>query len=403
MSHFIYKARKSNGEIYKGERDAKDRFELYKMLKDSGEVAINVYQKGKGFSLNVDLPFLNSVKMIDKINFSRNLGSMISAGLSMSRALSVMEGQGKNKKVKNIIGKLRDEVNSGKTLSESMELFKNMFSPLVISMVKSGEQSGMLSEALRVVSTQMEKNYTLQKRVKGALMYPSVILLAMVIIAIIMVTYVVPSLMKTFADLKLALPASTRFVLFVSNMAQNNGLYILLILSAIFGALYMWARRENGKKVLHYIVLKIPLIGNLIKEVNSARTARSLSSLIGSGVDVLEALRITKDIVQNVHYKKVIAKSVEEVEKGEPISKVFHENDNLYPLFFSEMIAVGEETGKIGEMLMGVATFYEEDVDQKTKDMSTVIEPFLMIIIAVGVGFFAIAMISPMYSLVNII
>lgn len=403
MSHFIYKARKSNGEIYKGERDAKDRFELYKMLKDSGEVAINVYQKGKGFSLNVDLPFLNSVKMIDKINFSRNLGSMISAGLSMSRALSVMEGQGKNKKVKNIIGKLRDEVNSGKTLSESMELFKNMFSPLVISMVKSGEQSGMLSEALRVVSTQMEKNYTLQKRVKGALMYPSVILLAMVIITIIMVTYVVPSLMKTFADLKLALPASTRFVLFVSNMAQNNGLYILLILSAIFGALYMWARRENGKKVLHYIVLKIPLIGNLIKEVNSARTARSLSSLIGSGVDVLEALRITKDIVQNVHYKKVIAKSVEEVEKGEPISKVFHENDNLYPLFFSEMIAVGEETGKIGEMLMGVATFYEEDVDQKTKDMSTVIEPFLMIIIAVGVGFFAIAMISPMYSLVNII
>lgn len=403
MSHFIYKARKSNGEIYKGERDAKDRFELYKMLKDSGEVAINVYQKGKGLNLNIDLPFLSSIKMIDKINFSRNLGSMISAGLSMSRALSVMEGQGKNKKVKNIIGKLRDEVNSGKTLSESMELFKNMFSPLVISMVKSGEQSGMLSEALRVVSTQMEKNYTLQKRVKGALMYPSVILLAMVIIAIIMVTYVVPSLMKTFADLKLALPASTRFVLFVSNMAQNNGLYILLILSAIFGALYMWARRENGKKVLHYIVLKIPLIGNLIKEVNSARTARSLSSLIGSGVDVLEALRITRDIVQNVHYKKVIAKSVEEVEKGEPISKVFHENDNLYPLFFSEMIAVGEETGKIGEMLMGVATFYEEDVDQKTKDMSTVIEPFLMIIIAVGVGFFAIAMISPMYSLVNII
>jgi type IV pilus assembly protein PilC len=403
MSHFIYKARKSNGEIYKGERDAKDRFELYKMLKDSGEVAINVYQKGKGFNFNIEIPFLNSIKMIDKINFSRNLGSMISAGLSMSRALSVMEGQGKNKKVKNIIGKLRDEVNSGKTLSESMELFKNMFSPLVISMVKSGEQSGMLSEALRVVSTQMEKNYTLQKRVKGALMYPSVILLAMVIIAIIMVTYVVPSLMKTFADLNLALPASTRFVLFVSNMAQNNGLYILLILIAIFGALYMWARRENGKKVLHYIVLKIPLIGNLIKEVNSARTARSLSSLIGSGVDVLEALRITKDIVQNVHYKKVIAKSVEEVEKGEPISKVFHENDNLYPLFFSEMIAVGEETGKIGEMLMGVATFYEEDVDQKTKDMSTVIEPFLMIIIAVGVGFFAIAMISPMYSLVNII
>jgi type IV pilus assembly protein PilC len=146
---------------------------------------------------------------------------------------------------------------------------------------------------------------------------------------------------------------------------------------------------------------EIPVIGNLIKEVNAARTARSLSSLVNSGVDVLESIKITTDIVQNVHYKRVLQDAAVSVEKGEPISKIFTQNDKLYPLFLGEMISVGEETGKIGEMLLGVAVYYEEDVDQKTKDMSTIIEPVLMVFIAAAVGFFAVAMISPMYSLVN--
>jgi type IV pilus assembly protein PilC len=403
MSTFVFKAKRSNGEIYKGERDAKDRFDLYKMLKESGDEAISVKEKSGGFSFNINFNFFNSIKMMDKITFSKNLGSMISAGLAISRALSVMENQNKNKKVKKIIGSLRDEISSGKTLSESMEMYKNMFSPLVISMVKAGEQSGMLAEALKVVSTQMEKSYQLQKRIKGALMYPSVVLAAMVIIGIIMLTYIVPTLMKTFKELNLALPTPTKIVLFISDMIINNGIFILIVIVILGCLAYFWSKSLNGKNILHYIIIKIPVIGNLVKEVNSARTARSMSSLITSGVDVLEALRITKDIVQNVHYKKVIEQSAQAVEKGDLISKVFHSNEKLYPSFFSEMIEVGEETGKIGEMLLGVAVYYEEDVDQRTKDMSTIIEPVLMVFIAVGVGFFAIAMISPMYSLVNAI
>jgi len=406
MSHFIFKAKKASGKIYKGERDARDRYELYKIIKESGDEIISVneknpisFTKNLSFSMNI----FGGVKTHEKITFVRNLGSMIKAGLSMSRALSVMERQGKNKQLRKIINTLNEEISKGKTLSNAMEMFKKMFSPLVVSMVHSGEQSGTLAESLRVVALQMDKNYTLQKRIKGALMYPAVILFAMVVIAIILLTYIVPTLMKTFSDLNLALPASTRFVLFISDTILNHGIILFLTIVVVIGSIYIWSKQPNGKKIIHYMILKIPIIGSLIKEVNTARTARALSSLVNSGVDVLEALRITTDIVQNVHYKKVLSDAVKTVEKGEPISKVFVENTKLYPLFLGEMMSVGEETGKIGEMLMGVAVYYEEDVDQKTKDMSTIIEPFLMIIIAVAVGFFAVAMISPMYSLVNVI
>jgi type IV pilus assembly protein PilC len=147
----------------------------------------------------------------------------------------------------------------------------------------------------------------------------------------------------------------------------------------------------------------MPIIGTIVKEVNSARTARTLSSLLNSGVDVVEAMQITGEVIQNVHYKAVLKKAEETIKKGEPISKVFGENEKLYPSFVTEMINVGEETGKMGEMLLGVAVYYEDDVEQATKDMSAVIEPLIMVIIGAAVGFFAVAVISPIYSLVNVI
>ena len=403
MSHFIFKARRSGGEIYKGEKDAKDRYELYKIMKESGEEIMSLQEK-KSFSINninINLPFLNSIKTQDKITFARNLGSMITAGLSMSRALSVMERQDKKKNVKDIIATLNSEVSKGKTLSESMSMFKKMFSPLFVSMVKSGEESGNLAESLRIVALQMDKNYALQRKIRGALMYPSIIFLAMVIIAIILFTYVVPTLTKTFTDLNVALPKSTRFIIFISDLFQNHGILMFVLFISLSILFYIWIRSNNGKFIIDKYILRLPVVGDLIKEVNSARTARTLSSLITSGVPMLESLRIASDVVQNVHYRNTLIQSATHVEKGEPLSKIFIENKELYPIFLGEMINVGEETGKISEMLTGVAVFYEDDVDQKTKDMSTIIEPVLMIMIAAAVGFFAIAMISPMYSLAN--
>jgi type IV pilus assembly protein PilC len=191
--------------------------------------------------------------------------------------------------------------------------------------------------------------------------------------------------------------------LWSSNLVRDQGLLLFLVVAVSLGLFIVWSKRKSGKLIIHYAILKIPIIGNIIKEVNSARTARTLSSLLTSGVDMVEAVRITNDVIQNVYYKTVLEKAGELIKKGEPLSKAFTENTKLYPIFLGEMISVGEETGKIGEMLMGVAVFYEDDVDQKTKDMSTIIEPFLMVIIGAIVGFFAVAMISPMYSLVNVI
>ncbi|MDQ5893383.1 MAG: type pilus assembly protein PilC [Patescibacteria group bacterium] len=407
MSHFIYKAKKSTGEIYKSEKDAQDRYELYRMLKESGEEVIDVQEKtSKSLSMKnitISLPFLRSVKTQEKINFARNLGSMITAGLAMSRALSVMERQTKNREMKKILISLQKDVSEGKTLSIAMGAFKNVFSSLFTSMVAAGEQSGNLAESLKIVGLQMDKNYALQRKVKGAMMYPSIILIAMILIAVLMLTYIVPTLMKTFTELNLELPLSTKFVLFTSNLVRDHGLVVFLTTAVLIGAFVVWSKRASGKNIIHYAILKIPIIGGIIKEVNAARTARTLSSLLNSGVDVVESVRITKDVIQNVHYKAVLEKAGEAIKKGDPISKIFTENEKLYPLFLGEMMNVGEETGKIGEMLMGVAVFYEDDVEQKTKDMSTIIEPFLMVFIGAAVGFFAVAMISPMYSLVNVI
>jgi len=407
MSHFTYKAKRSDGEIYKGEKDAKDRFELYRMLKESGEEAIDVQEKGgsgvfsKGF--NIELPFLHSIKTQDKINFARNLSAMISAGLAMSRALSVMERQTKNKELKKILISLQKDISEGKTLSQAMSQYKDVFSALFISMVAAGEQSGTLAESLKIVGIQMDKSFALQRRVKGAMMYPGIILSAMVIIAVLMLTFIVPTLMKTFTELNVDLPASTKLVLFMSNSLRDHWLIVFVLFILLLVLFYLFKKSAKGKSIIDYLILKIPVIGEIVKEVNSARTARTLSSLLSSGVDVVESVRITTDVMQNVHYKAILQRAGSAIEKGDPISKIFTENEKYYPLFLGEMMNVGEETGKIGEMLYGVATFYEEDVDQRTKDMSTIIEPFLMVIIGAAVGFFAISMISPMYSLVNVI
>jgi type IV pilus assembly protein PilC len=270
-------------------------------------------------------------------------------------------------------------------------------------MVKAGEQGGSLADSLKTVATQMENSYLLTKRVRGALIYPGVIICLMIGIAILMFTYVIPTLMKTFIDLHVTLPWTTQILLNISDVVRGDGLWLLLGAFVIAYGYYRWSHSKSGKSIIDKLLLKIPIIGKLIKEVNTARAARTLSSLLESGVEVVESMNITGLVVQNVHFRNVLLKAGEAIGKGELLSKVFAEHTDLYPVFLVEMMSVGEESGKMSEMLVGVAQYYEDDINQKTKDMSTVIEPFIMIFIAAGVGFFAVAMISPMYSLVNAI
>jgi len=403
MSHFIFKAKKLSGEIYKSEKDASDRYELYKILKDQGEEVIEFKEKreSKGFHVNISFSLFDRVKTIDKINFARNLGAMLEAGLALSRALVVIERQSRSKIFKKVIGNLIQEVDTGVTLSDAMSKQKKVFPQLFIAMVRAGEQSGTLTESLKIVALQMESSYDLDKRVKGAMMYPFVILLTMVIIGILMMIYVVPTLLSTFTELKIKLPPTTQFILDVSNLFQNHGLLMLIIFIISISFLVWWSKKPLGKTIIHAFILKIPVIGSLIQEVNTARTARTMSSLLGSGVDVVESINITATVVQNIYFRKALEKASLAIKNGELMSKTFNQYTKYYPLFFVEMISVGEETGKTGEMLLGVAKYFEDDVNHKTKDMSTIIEPVLILMIGGAVGFFAVAMIQPMYSLVG--
>ncbi|MDQ2933061.1 MAG: type II secretion system F family protein [bacterium] len=405
MSHFTFKAKKPSGEIYASEKDAADRYELYKLIRDTGDEVVSFKEKsaGKGLKMNLSFGRSGRIKMMDKINFAQNLGAMLEAGLALSRAMAVLERQASSKKLKGVISDLISEINKGTTLSDALLKHPKVFPPLFISMTHAGEQSGSLSESLKVVGRQMESSYKLTKRIKGAMMYPAVIVFAMIVIATLMFIFVIPTLMKTFTELNVELPTSTKIILGFSNLIQNHGLLVLLGLIMAGVGFYFWSKKPGPKKIIHKVLYKFPLIGNLVKEVNAARTARTLSSLLEAGVDVVESVSITSTVVQNVHFRAVLEQACESIKKGDMMSSVFGKYENLYPIFFIEMLTVGEETGKTGEMLLGVAKYYEDDVDQKTKDMSTIIEPFLMLIIGAGVGFFAISMISPMYSLVDAI
>ena len=212
-----------------------------------------------------------------------------------------------------------------------------------------------------------------------------------------------PTLTATFRELNVNLPTSTKMVIWFSDFLKNNVLINLVVLLVAGVGSYLFIKTEKGKKILDTLVLRIPVISAIVKDLNSARTARTFSSLLSSGVDVLVAVRITQDVIQNSYYKKVLKEAEVNIEKGDPVSNIFLKHENLYPVFVGEMVSIGEETGKLSEMLKNVAQFYEDEVDQKTKDMSTIIEPFLMVVIGIGVGFFAISMLGPMYSLADAI
>lgn len=405
MPIFTYKAKNSSGENVKGQHEAADKYELYKLLKDDGLETVSAEEKKPGMLNLSSLHFsiVGKVKTQDKINFARNLGLMLKAGLALSRAISVIERQSKNKGLKKVLKDLIDGIDKGSSFADSLAKHPDVFPPLFVSMVNAGEQSGTLSESLKAVADQMDSSYTLTRRIRGAMIYPGVILCVMITIGVLMMIFVVPTLLSTFQSLGAPLPPTTQFVLNMSNIFHNDGLFVLIGLIIVAVAWYMWSKKPSGKKVMHKVILKLPIVGPLAQEVNSARTARTLSSLLHSGVDVVESLNITSQVIQNVFFKAVLEHARETIQKGDLMSKIFEENDKLYPVFFAEMLAVGEETGKMDEMLLNVATYYEDDVNQKTKDMSTVIEPVMIVMIGAAVGFFAVSMIEPMYSLVNVI
>lgn len=399
---YYFTAINKDGNKYAGDIEALNKSGFYNEFKKTGDTLVSVKIKNKA-NLNVKSSYtlFSRIKTIDKITFARNTANMLQAGLPLSRSLGVSEKQATNPKLKDVFKKLNISISSGKTFNESLAEYPKIFPTIFISMVKSGEESGNLAQSLKDVSIQLEKAFLLQKKIKGAMMYPTIIFIVMIVVAFLMMIYVVPRLTKTFKDLKTELPTSTKLIIFTSDFLAQNALLSLGGLIVVIFGIYYFLKTSIGKRITDSVVLKIPVISQIVIESNSARTARTMSSLLAAGVDIVTAVRITGEVLQNNIYKKVLKKLEVVVEKGETMSSVFEKESKIYPAFVTEMINVGEETGKLSEMLLGVATFYENEVDQKTKDLSTIIEPVLMVFIGGAVGFFAISMISPMYSVMN--
>lgn len=401
MARFTYTAEKDGGETYRGITDANDRFELYQIVRREGGKIISMEEDHSTslWSIGYWNAVFATISEQNKILFSRNLGAMLSAGLSLARALSVMERQTKNPKLSKVITNIASDVRHGDPLHTALARFPHVFSPLVVAMVRAGEESGELPSSFAVIAEQMERMHTLKKKVRSALIYPAIVVTAIIGIGVLMMIEVVPTLAQTFKEMNADLPASTKTIIAISDFfVEYTFLAIILLIGTVSG-IYLGLKTEVGKRISDKVFLATPLIGTIVREVNSARTARTLSSLLASGVALLQALEIVREVVQNSYFKDVLKETTQSVGAGETLSKTFEKNEHLYPAFVGEMIAVGEETGHLADMLKRLAEYYENEVDRKTKDLSTVIEPFLMVAIGAAVGFFAVSMISPIYSL----
>ncbi len=398
---FRFSAVTKDGDTYEEVLEASDRFAAYRDIRARGDRVVELAEESKsGFwSLSFLSGLFSSISLDEKVVLARNLAAMLEAGLTVSRALSVMERQSKNARMKAVVSALIADVKRGTTFSSALSKFERVFSPLFVSMARAGEESGKLAESLRVVALQMERASNLTKKIRGALIYPSIVITAMVAIGILMLIYVVPTLTQTFQELGTELPPTTEFVIFVSTFLTEHTLTSLGGIFLFIMLLIAFVRTTLGKRASDWLLLRIPVIGNLVVEINSARTARTLASLLSAGVDVMFSLTITRDVVSNHYFKNVLAEAEAAVTKGVPMSQSFAKHSELYPPLVSEMIAVGEETGRVSELLRETAEFYEDSVERQTKDLSTIIEPVLMLVIGAAVGFFAVSMISPIYQL----
>ncbi len=406
MPEYFYTAKSFKGEAKSGILSAKDKSELARILHQEGYFLISASleeTKIKKRKLSLSIPFLGGVSLAEKMFFTRNLEVMVGAGISLPRAIIVLNSQSKSKKFKTALLDISEEITRGKNFSDSLKKYPNIFSELFQNMVKVGEETGTLEEALKTLTQQMEKEHELRSKIKGAMIYPAVIICAMIGIGILMLIMVVPNLAKTFEELNIELPFTTKLVISLGTFLAQKWFFAIMIVIVFFFFLRLILKTKTGKRAIDKLVLKIPIISSIVKKTNSAYTARSLGSLFSSGVPIARALEVVSRALGNIYFQEAISDAAEKVRKGIKLSEALRPYENIYPTIVIQMIEVGEETGETSDILKRLADFFEEEVSNSTKNLSAVIEPVLMLIIGAMIGFFAVSMIQPMYSMLGAI
>jgi len=397
---FCYVATTKKGEIKKGEIEAFDEKSAIETLRKKNFLIISLGEKRKLFlKPEKILSYLGFVSHLEKVVFTKHLSLMLKAGLTLNDSLKILKNQTTSFQIKKIINSLIKTVEEGQPLSSGLAKYPRVFSDFYVNIVRAGEKSGTLEENLEHLSVQITKDFELRRRVKSAMAYPTVVLVATVILGVSLSLLVFPKLARLFGTFKVELPLLTRMLLAITDFLEHWGLYAGLAVVVLFFVLRWILRRKLIRPYSHQLVLKIPLFGTIAKNLNLARFSRILGSLLKSGLPIIQSLEITANTLNNFSYRLNLGKVNQEVEKGEKFSKALASYSSLFPAMVTQMIAVGEKTGRLEEVLFYLAEFYEDEVDAATKNLSTILEPILLIVIGIVVGGVAMAIISPIYQL----
>jgi len=425
MPLYNYTAKNSRGETETKELEAGDERELATLLRSKGLVLVSAklietakttsgakqdkkwileqFFKNPVNFLEEIIAKIGGVSLVEKMIFSRHLAVMIDSGVALNQALKILAQQSENSKFKKIISNIENDIREGQAFSEGLAKYPKVFSSLYVNMIKAGEAGGNLSQVLKTLAGQMKKDHELISRIKGAMMYPIVVVIAMVAVGVLMMITVVPRLTEVFADMDIELPLTTQIVIGLSNFLREHSVLTVFALVGFIVLIRLAIRNKIVKEKLHQVFLVLPIFGNLVQKINSARLARTLSSLIKSGVAIVKSLEVVAGILTNAHFKNSMTQCSQQVQKGKTLSECLgaYTYKKLYPPMVKQMISIGEETGNLAEILENLADFYEEDIDNTTKNLSSIIEPIVMIVIGTVIGFFAISMVQPMYSMIG--
>lgn len=345
------------------------------------------------------------VKAKEKVTFFRLLATMINAGLSLLKALEILSDQTKDQKMKLICSKIAHEVEIGNTLSDGLALYPKVFDSSAIGMIRSGEASGRLNQVLLSLADKVEKSGKLKGKIKSAMAYPIAIIVVLIGVFIAVTTLVIPKMRSTFDNAGAELPSSTQLLITTSDIFQGstagvpNSLWLVVFAIMTWAIVHLWKKTDSGKFYWDTFLLSIPIFGNLRRKLILAQYSRSLSTLIKSGISIVKALVITSDIVGNELYRRRILLTAQDVKQGITIAENIQGNKKMFPPMLVSMVTVGEQTAQLGEVTGKVADFYEEEVDNFIKGLTSIMEPFIIVVIGVVVGFMVTAIMSPIMQM----
>ncbi len=399
MKRFNYKAKDKTGRLVTGEVEAANQSEAARLVHGRNLYVISISPK-------LDSPFAIIRKLKDRITpgdvatFTRQLSTMINAGLPITEAILILRSQSKGSMQK-IVAQILADIEAGDSFSGSLEKHPKIFSRTYIALVKSGEVGGVMDAVLLRLADDMEKQQEFGSRVKGAMIYPAIIVVGMVIVSFVMMIFVIPRLLSLYKDFNAELPLPTLILIGISNFFIRFWYVIFVLVGLGFYILKLYRATSEGKRKFDAFLFKIPVFGELQRQIILTELTRTLSLMVGAGVPILEALNITSEVVGNTIISDALKDSAKQVERGFPISFSFSRHPEAFPFILSQMVAVGEETGKMDEVLTKVSHIFEVDSDEKVKGLTAAIEPIIMVILGLGVGFLVIAVILPIYNLTS--